>query len=185
MNWEDKGHIGCLIIVILYVIMFIVCCFKSEPKQKEIHTISDEEKYIADSIAYENRLKAIREEEELERLRIEKEEQENVYTLAIIGKSDSTYHTTTKCDSLMLYNRKNFSLKEYRLTTIYGAKLKGYKICISCKEHESVLRKYEEGEIVNYEDVPRIAFEEFDMIETRDDDDDYDDWEYRDYNELY
>ena len=185
MDWRDKGHIGCLLIGISYVIFCIVCCYRSEIKQKERKTISDYEKYIADSIAYEKRVKERKEEEERERLKREQEELENTYTVAIICNSDSIYHTTTKCEKLMLSNCKDFSIKDYRLSTIHDAKDKGYEICISCKGRENVLRKYEDREIVNYEDVPQIAFEDFGMIDPEDYEDDYSDWEDRDYYERY
>jgi len=188
MDREDKLHIGCLFVLVAYAIFGIVSCFRSETKQEGKHTaytMSDEEKYIADSIAYEKRLKEIKEAEEQERLRKEKEERENTYTLAIISKHDNIYHTTTKCEELMSNNSEGFSLYEYRLITIHNAKSKGYEICSWCEEREETLRKYEDREIVDYEDVPLIATEEFNMTSQEDDEDEELDWEDRDYYEIY
>ena len=168
---------------------------RKEKQRREFlaDSLAKRKQFVADSLAndphYQDSIRT--ERERIDREFEEMEAWERAHTLVLVCDSTKTYHTSTKCDSLLRIHDGYFlrlgteNINAYRLVTEQEALDKGYEFCKDCEEIEDISRKYEDGEIVDLEDVEEIARENFDMIKPEEYEPDEPDYDYNyDYDPL-
>lgn len=131
-----------------------------------IARVKDSIAHVMDSLKHDSHYQdsIMKKEKEDSINRLERIKWIKQHTLVITRDIDSIYHTSTNCDyldKLSLRDYKDNDIKMYRLATEYETK--GYKLCKSCEEREDKIYFYEDGEWVYYDDVPKIAKEDFGM----------------------
>lgn len=140
---------------------------RKEKQRREFlaDSLAKRKQFVADSLTndphYQDRLRT--EKERIDRKREERRKWIGTHTLVVIGEwndsIDNLYHTTTKCNTLYNYHdttlhaRGTRDIKKYKLVSELAAIEMGYEECSSCEEFEDIYNRYEDGEIVDLEDV--------------------------------